>query len=157
MSSRTLLTLPFLVALAAGAVQAQPAPAPPAPGSNAAGPARPGRPERTEQRIAGLQRRLAITPAQQPQWDAFADSLRAGAAHQEAMRRDRPARAGASAPEGLRSNADAARTYADDLQRLVPAFDALYATLSPEQRSTADRTYREFMGRGGRGPMGRPG
>ena len=119
-------------------------------------PAQAGRPERgdmvpVERRIAGLQRRLKITPAQQPEWDAFTTVMRQNAAHMEGLERDRADKvATMTAPEDMRSYADLARTHAEDLQRLVPAFDELYAAMSPEQKAVADRTFHEFQGRGAR-------
>jgi len=104
-----------------------------------------------ERHIAGLQRRLKITPAQQPQWDAFTTIMRQNATHMETMQRDRAARVTAmTAPEDMRSYAEVARAHAEDLQRLVPAFDALYTAMTPEQKTVADRTFHEFQGRGGR-------
>ena len=117
-------------------------------------PAQTARPDRgaavqVERRIAGLQRRLKITPEQQPQWDAFAAVMRQNAAHIETLQRDRAEKVGAmNAVEDMRSYADVARAHADDLQRLSAAFDTLYAAMTPEQKAAADRTFHEFQGRG---------
>ncbi len=117
-------------------------------------PAQAARPERggavqVERRIAGLQRRLKITPEEQPQWDAFAAVMRQNAAHIEALQHDRAEKvATMSAPEDMRSYADVARAHADDLQRLAATFDTLYSAMTPEQKATADRTFHEFQGRG---------
>ncbi len=101
-----------------------------------------------ERRIAGLQRRLKITPEEQPQWDAFAAVMRQNAAHIEALQRDRSEKVGTmNAAEDMRSYADVARAHADDVQRLAAAFDTLYAAMTPEQKAAADRTFREFQGR----------
>ncbi len=119
-------------------------------------PAQASRPERgdavlVERRISELQRRLKITPEQQPQWDAFTAVMRQNAMHMQALQRDRADKVMAmAAPEDMRSYADVARAHADDLQRLVPAFDALYAAMTPEQKAMADRIFHDFQGRGGR-------
>ena len=116
-------------------------------------PAQAARPERgaaapVERRIAGLQRRLKITPAQQPQWDAFAGVMRENAAHMETLQHERAGKVAAmNASEDMRSYAEVARAHADDLQRLAGAFDTLYAAMTPEQRAEADRTFHEFQGR----------
>ncbi len=115
-------------------------------------PAQAARPERgatqVERRIAGLQRRLKITPDEQPQWDAFAAVMRQNAAHMETLQRERADKVAAmNASEDMRSYADVARAHADDLQRLAAAFDTLYAAMGSEQKSTADRTFHEFQGR----------
>lgn len=110
-----------------------------------------------ERRIAGLQRRLKVTPQQQPQWDAFTAVMRQNAAHMEALQHDRADKVTTmTASEDMRSYAEVARAHADDLQRLVPAFDALYAAMTPEQKITADRTFHEFQGRAGRGRVRQP-
>ena len=102
-----------------------------------------------ERHIAGLQRRLKITPDEQPQWDAFAGVMRQNAAHMETLQRDRSEKVVTmNASEDMRSYADVARAHADDLQRLATAFDTLYAAMTPEQKTVADRTFREFQGRG---------
>jgi len=102
---------------------------------------------RVERHIAGLQRRLKITPAQQPQWDNFTSVMRQNASHMEAMQRARADKvATMTAPEDMRSYAEVVRAHADDLQRLVPAFEGLYAAMTPEQKAIADRTFHEFQG-----------
>ena len=150
-TARSLLLL-AVVTLAGGQVVAQNS----TPADPPSGPAQAARPERggmaqVERHIAGLQRRLKITPAQQPQWDAFTAIMRQNATHIEALQRDRADKVPTmTAPEDMRSYADVARIHAEDLQRLVPAFDALYAAMTPEQKAVADRTFHEFQGRGGR-------
>ncbi len=150
MASRFLRTQLLLAAvvLAGGPASAQSSP----PAEQPSVPAQGTRPERgsmvqVERHIAGLQRRLKITPAQQPQWDTFTGVMRQNASHMEAMQRARADKvATMTAPEDMRSYAEVVRAHADDLQRLVPAFDGLYAAMTPEQKATADRTFHEFQG-----------
>ncbi len=99
---------------------------------------------RVERQIASLQRRLRITPAQQPQWDAFTGVMRDNGRRQEAAaaRAARPLTL--TAPNDLRAHAAAAQAQADSMARLVPAFDAPYAALSPDQRAAADQVFRQF-------------
>jgi len=117
-------------------------------------PAQTARPERggtvqVERRISGLQRRLKITPEEQPQWDAFAGVMRQNSARMETLQQERADKvATMSASEDMRSYADVARAHADDLQRLAAAFDTLYAAMTPEQKAEADRTFHQFQGRG---------
>ncbi len=140
------------VSLAGGQVLAQGS----TPADPSGAPAQAVRPERggmaaVEHHIAGLQRRLKITPAQQPQWDAFTAVMRQNAAHMETLQRDRADKvATMAAPEDMRSYAELARAHAEDLQRLVPAFNELYAAMSPEQKAIADRAFHEFQGRAAR-------
>lgn len=131
-------------AVQAPAVQASATQAPAAPG--AAGPQAMQAPAvpRVERQIASLQRRLRITPAQQPQWDAFTGVMRDNGRRQEAAaaRAARPLTL--TAPDDLRAHAAATQAQADGMARLVPAFDALYAALSPDQRAAADQVFRQF-------------
>jgi len=110
-----------------------------------------------ERRISGLQRRLKLTPEQQPQWNAFTDVMRQNAAHVEALQRDRAGKMTTmTASEDMRSHAEVARAHAEDLQRVAPAFDALYATMTPEQKVVADRTFHQPQSRGGPGRVRQP-
>ena len=153
MNIRMVRTLLLTAAtLASGPVLAQ--------GSDASNPpsgaAQATRPERgsmapVDRHIAILQRQLKITPAQQPQWDAFTAVMRQNAAHMETLQRERADKiASFSAPEDMRSYAELARSQAEDLQRLIPAFDELYASMSPEQKAAADHAFHESQGRGAR-------
>ena len=99
--------------------------------------------ERVEKHIADLQLRLRITPAQQPQWEAFTGIMRQNARHQEALHA--AGAAARSATDMLRSYAATVQGHAADMQRLVPAFDTLYATMAPDQRAAADQVFQEFV------------
>jgi len=133
--------------LLAGPALAQ-APADPAgPVAQETRPAR-GSMEAVERHIAGLKSRLKITPAQQSQWDLFAGVMRQNASHMVELQRDRSTKvATLTALQDIKSYADVARAHAEDLQRLVPAFETLYMAMSPEQRVTADQTFQNFQGR----------
>jgi len=98
--------------------------------------------QRLETHIADLKRRMAITPAQQPQWRSFTSIMRQNAQHQEALHAG--AAAATSAPDTLRAYAANVQGHAADLERMIPAFDALYATMSPDQRAAADRVFQQF-------------
>ena len=77
--------------------------------------------------------------------------MRQNAAHMETLQRERADKiASFSAPDDMRSYAELARSQAEDLQRLIPAFDELYASMSPEQKAAADRAFHESPGRGAR-------
>ncbi|MDE2200368.1 MAG: Spy/CpxP family protein refolding chaperone [Rhodospirillales bacterium] len=105
-------------------------------------PARPTRPDRLEQHIATLHRQLRITAAQQPQWDAFAQTMRDNA---QAMRADFQQRgaalAGMSAADNMRSYADLAEQHARNMQKLAASFQVLYDTMSPAQKHNADTVF----------------
>ena len=131
------------LALAQTPPPAAPAPEPP----SASGPAARGM-EALEQRLAALHRNLLITPAQEPQWEAFAIAVRQNAKNMaELLSRKVGANGAMDALQQLRVLSDTARLRADDLQRLVPPFEALYNTMSPEQRTVADRVVRQIAAR----------
>lgn len=104
---------------------------------------------RVEKHIADLHQRLRITPAQEEQWRLFAQIMRENAAHSDQIKA-RAEAANHNAVDDLRGYAEIARTHAEDIARLVPAFSALYAAMSAEQRKAADNAFHEFERRGGR-------
>jgi len=97
-----------------------------------------------EANIASLRQRLQITPAQEAQFSAVANVMRENA------------RAGASAPQQPPANATAVDDLRLEIQydevelaglkRLLPALEALYSTLSPAQKKTADAVFRQGPG-----------
>ena len=97
---------------------------------------------RVEQRIVDLHAKLQITAAQQPQWDRFTGVMRANARH---MVQGFDARVvmlpTMTATESMQSYAKMAADHADDMQQLVPAFSALYLTMSDDQKHTTDAVF----------------
>jgi protein CpxP len=93
-----------------------------------------------EGRIAFLRTELKITDAQQAQWDKVAAALRSNseAMHQafDAMRANRDAPK--SAVQQLEASAQVATLRAQGSQRFLDAFKPLYASLSDDQKKTAD-------------------
>lgn len=93
---------------------------------------------------------LDITPAQEPQWSAFAVAMRDG---MNAMREAAPQRMSAGQPQSApeRMDAHVARLSAalESAKAITTAGKALYAVLTPEQREIAD----QFMAARGRGMM----
>jgi LTXXQ motif family protein len=97
-----------------------------------------------EANIATLRQKLQITPAQEAQFSLVANVMRENA------------RAGASAPQQPRANGTAVDDLRAEIQydevelaglkRLLPALEALYSTLSPAQKKTADMVFRQGPG-----------
>jgi hypothetical protein len=99
--------------------------------------------ETLDQRIADLHAKLLITPAQQLQWDAFTQVMRDNANSMEQTFQQRVAAMQAmTAPENMQSYAQIAASHATDMQKLVPAFQALYDSMSDSQKKTADAVFR---------------
>lgn len=97
-----------------------------------------------DQRINGLQAQLSITPAQMPQWTAFAQAMRDNATSTDALFRQRAASAATmSALDNMKSYAQVARAYADHTEALANAFAGLYGVLSDQQKQTIDTLFRQ--------------
>jgi hypothetical protein len=112
----------------------------------AAPPSGPGHKQESmiEQRIADLRAKLQITPAESAQWEQFAQVMRDNARSIDAAF-DRRVQTlpGLSAPENMQSYAALALEHAQEVQKLVPAFQGLYDTLSDSQKRLADQVFRE--------------
>jgi periplasmic protein CpxP/Spy len=115
---------------------------PPAPSAQATPPQTMA--QMVEQRIADLHSRLLITHAQQPKWARFAAVMRSNAKQlDEAYQRRAEKLDSMNALENMESYAQIERSRVNDVERLVPAFRTLYASLSPQQKRMADELFRE--------------
>ena len=124
--------------------QANPAPAPPAPAAK-----RLSRAERVEARIKSLHDQLKITDAQTPQWDAVAQVMRDNAVAERALHQQRAkSRATGNAVDNLRSYQQLIELHDQGLQKLIPVFQTLYETMSPEQKQLADAAFGHRRSRG---------
>jgi hypothetical protein len=92
-----------------------------------------------EGRLAFLKTELKITDAQTPQWDRFADALRAGAGSmsgaQQMMMQDGKT---AGLPARIELQQKMLSTRLDALDAMKAALEPLYASLSDEQKKLAD-------------------
>jgi protein CpxP len=150
--SRAALLLAFALGATPAFAQNQPSnePAPGTPPSTQAQPA-PMTPQgkrletRVERHIAELHRRLQITAQEEPQWSAFAQIMRENAARMDQAFQARAQQGpNMNAVEDLRTYAAVVQAHAEGMQRLVPAFEALYNSLTPQQQKTADQVFRDF-------------
>ena len=91
-----------------------------------------------ESQIADLQKKLRITTAQQPLFDAFAQVMRQNAQALDAVMRQQQQKSGTTAVDDLRASAQLAEAEAEGLKRLLPAFQALYDSLPDPQKRLAD-------------------
>ena len=111
---------------------------------------------RVEGQITQLRKQLRITDAQAPQWTAFAEVMRENAEHMDTLYAQRmKGAAGRTAIDDMSSYAELAKAHADDVQRLVPPFAALYAAMSDDQKKAADAVFQRAEGR--TAPRGGPG
>jgi hypothetical protein len=99
-----------------------------------------GMAEHVEGRLAFIKAELKITDAQQPQWNAFADAVRANAQAMKEMGMPMMGQEAQSRtlPERLAQDEKIMSLELESLRRLKSAVDPLYAVLSDEQKKTAD-------------------
>lgn len=128
--------------------QATPAaPAQPATPATKPKKAKMSRVDRVEMRIKALHSELKITPAQETAWNAVAQAMREDAkAMEQAIEQRRQAKS-MTAVDDLKSYQAVADAHAQGLQKLVPAFQALYDAMPPEQQKNADAVFRQAHAR----------
>jgi len=115
---------------------------PPAPPSGTA-PTKPRRStaDRVESRIKSLHDHLKITSAQEPQWNAVAQVMRENAQSIDAVVQQRHQTPDMTAIDDLKAYQAIQEVHIKNVQRLIPAFQTLYDTLSPEQKKAADDAF----------------
>lgn len=145
--SKPALPLALSLALLGGIASAQ-STAPASASSSASAPAAKKshmqrRMDEVEQQINDLHEELGITDAQSSQWNAYAQVMRDNAQRTgQALHARHQKMENMSADESMKSYAQLAQLNADNMQKLSSAFSDLYATLSPEQKQTADELFR---------------
>jgi len=97
-----------------------------------------------EANIASLRQKLQITPAQEAQFSAVASMMRENARAAASAPRQPPANA--TAVDDLRAYIQYSEVELGGLKRLLPALEALYSTMSPAQKKTADAVFRQGPG-----------
>ena len=104
----------------------------------------PAQPQNVEANIATLHQRLQITPAQEAQFNAVGNVMRQNARAEASAPQSPPANA--NAVDQLRAEIRYDEVELSGMKRLLPTLEALYATLSPVQRQTADTIFRRGPG-----------
>ncbi len=100
--------------------------------------------DNVEIRIALLHQELDIQPAQEVLFRAYADTMRANAQSIFTLFLERRTATDFSAPARMRWYAQINAARAESLNRLIAPLDALYQSLSPEQKTLADRHFEQF-------------
>ena len=117
------------------AAAASPLAAQPAPGNTAE--------QRVETHIRQLHAQLRITPAEQPQWDQFAQVMRENARDMDQVFMQRAQQYPTmNAVQNMQSYEQIAEAHAQHLQKLVPAFDTLYNAMPEQQKQLTDQVFR---------------
>lgn len=105
---------------------------------------------RVEDRIKTLHDKLVVTSAQEPKWNDVAQSMRDNDATINQLVRERQQNpASLTAVDDIQSYQKIAQAHADGLQKLLPAFQALYNDMPDAQRKNADVVFSSFEGHRG--------
>ena len=106
-------------------------------------PAKVSKVDRTEAYIKDLQSNLKITPAQEDLWKKVTDVMRDNAKKMEALHQTRIEKAKTmTTVEDLKSYSEITQAHADGLKNFIPVFEALYASMSDDQKKDADTLFR---------------
>jgi periplasmic protein CpxP/Spy len=118
-------------------------PAPAAPPAPATGPkVHSASADRIDARIAELHKQLRITPDQEALWNDLAQVMLANGRKMRDSVAERSAKLKTmNAVDDLKSYEMITDEHADGLKRLIPAFEALYAKMSPAQQKNADHVF----------------
>lgn len=102
--------------------------------------------DRIEKRIKDMHDKLRITAEQETLWSTVAQTMRDNGLAMRASMTDRSTRLKTmTAVEDLKSYEAVADAHAAGLKRLVPAFEALYAGMTPDQQKRADHMFGEHQ------------
>jgi glutamine synthetase adenylyltransferase len=142
-----LLWLPTAMAQSrqTAAVQGAASPPPAAAASPLAGHPVPGKnaEERVERRIKELHGQLQITPAEEPQWNEFAQAMRENARDMDQAFVQRAQQFPTmNAVQNMQSYEQLSEEHAQRVQKLVPAFQKLYDAMPDAQKRVADQVFR---------------
>ncbi len=94
--------------------------------------------------IAHLHEKFQITPAQEPLFQKLAEVMRENAETMSALAKKRADSAKTStAVDDLKSYSEISEAHAAGTKKMIPAFQALYDSLSDAQKKAADDEFRE--------------
>jgi len=99
--------------------------------------------EHTEARIAQLESALKITEDQKPLWSNLTLVMRDNAKNMDALTKDRADnKKTMNTVEYMKYQSQITDTRSEQLKRFIPPFEALYTSLSDEQKTTVDALFR---------------
>jgi len=97
----------------------------------------------TEAQIKQLQNELNITEAQKELWNNLTQVMRENARDMDAITKARAENPKTmNAVEHLKFHSQSTEAHLDQLKKLIPPFEAFYASLSDEQKNITDTTFR---------------
>ncbi len=99
--------------------------------------------EQTEAQIKQLQGALNITEAQEELWNNLTQVMRENAKDMDALSKDRAEHTKRmNAVEHMKLHSQITEAHLDQLKKLIPPFEAFYASMSDEQKKTTDTIFR---------------
>jgi hypothetical protein len=99
--------------------------------------------ERVEARIKELHAQLRITPAEEPQWNEFAQVMRENARDMdEAFIQRAQQYPTMNAVQNMQSYEQISEQHAQRVQKLIPAFQKLYDAMPDQQKQLTDQVFR---------------
>jgi hypothetical protein len=99
--------------------------------------------EHTEAQIKQLQGALNITEDQKELWDNLTQVMRENAKEMDALTKDRAEKTKPmNALEHMKFHSQITEAHLDQLNKLIPPFEALYDSMSDEQKKTTDTIFR---------------
>jgi hypothetical protein len=99
--------------------------------------------ERVENRIKELHAQLRITPAEEPQWNEFAQVMRENAREMDQVFMQRAQHFPTmNAVQNMQSYEQISEEHAQAVQKLVPTFQKLYDAMPDQQKRLADQVFR---------------
>jgi protein CpxP len=100
---------------------------------------------RVDRRAAQMHEQLKITAAQETAWSAFAQAMRDNvSATDEGYKQRSASLPTMSAADNMRNFAQIEQARAQGVQNMATTFQALYDTLSDDQKKTADTLFRHY-------------
>jgi hypothetical protein len=98
--------------------------------------------EQTEARIKQLQSALNITEAQDKLWNDVTQVMRENAKDMDALTKDRSENVKTmNAVEHLKFHSEITEAHLNQLKKFIPPFEALYASMSDEQKKITDTIF----------------
>jgi hypothetical protein len=99
--------------------------------------------EQTEARIKQLQSALKITDEQEVLWNNLTQVMRENAKEMDALTKDRAENAKTmNAVENMKFHSQITEAHLGQMKKFIPPFEALYTSMSDEQKKTTDTLFR---------------
>ena len=109
---------------------------------------RPSAVDHAEARIKELQGVLKLTDVQKEKWNTLTQVMRENAKEMDAMHEDRADKSKTmNAVDSMKFHSKITETHLSQLQKIIPPFEALYATMSDAQKKSTDTIFHKGMSR----------